>query len=769
MIHHLKIRKNFTFFGINILLSLFCFVFIPDIMAGNEKEDPLLIQRVVVGIDGVYKNGFWTPIQVESRDFPGFIELETVDSDGTPCKIREKRISSPQTLYIPLGRSLEELTVRLITNDQKVLAQKVLAPSHRKSGSASGKGNSTLFTLPETAQRPICLIIGKENIGLQEAMGELRLKEDHRPRIHKISTFSDLPDKEIGYESVDMIILTTTDSQILEGINKDDIRIQALSNWVRSGGRLFLLAGKGSLPYLSGQGAFADFVPGVPGKDLQEIRIANALVRYVPKAKNLVMTGSLDAPFLEVPQLRDLDPNARVEIAEMETPFLIRSPYGLGSVTFFTGDLSEAPLAKWSGRSGLIVRLFGFDPEKINAKTSDHLLVQQGYTDLSGQIRSALDIFDGVWNIPFSLILGLIFLYILLIGPFDWYLTHHLLKKPNGTWITFPIFILIFVGLSIWLSHKGNPQDLRINRLDLLDIDQENDFIRGTSWMGIYSPRDSRLDLKLFPHSDSRSKFDLKIDDCRLCWLGLQGSALGGMSPKTISPRFWKDPYQLGDPESELNDLPIQVRSSKSLLGRWSGSIKGLEKSDLHLFDEIPIGKLRNPFDTPIYNGILLYGRWALNVGTLEPGTTKEITIKTPRTERHLVLGTTRDPFQETNHSVIQKGLQQYDSRSTNLPYIARTMMFYRLAGGFSAIGLDNSYQHYIDLSETLLNGRAVLIGTIKDPSADDQNTPSDLLPVQIDLQHKDPNGKWSVFPEKTKQTILIRMICPVRKKLDKE
>ncbi|MDO5582097.1 MAG: hypothetical protein Q4G69_13290, partial [Planctomycetia bacterium] len=617
---------------------------------------------------------------------------------------------------------------------------------------------------PVLAQRPIYLIVGKENIGLQEAMGELRLKEDHRPIIRRIASFSDLPDQGIGYEAIDMMILATTDPKALDGIDKNHVRIRALSDWVRQGGRLFVLAGKGSLPYLGGNGAFSDFVPGVPRKDLQEIRIANALVRYVPKAKNLVMTGSLDAPYLEIPQLRDLKSDAIVEIAEMETPFLIRTPFGLGSITFFTGDLSEAPLVKWSGRSGLIVRLFGFDPEKINAKTSDNLLVQQGYTDLSGQIRSALDIYDGVWNIPFSLILGLIFLYLLLIGPLDWYLTHHLFKRPNLTWITFPIFILIFAGLSIWLSHKGNPQAVRVNRLDLIDFDQENDRVRGTSWLGIYSPRDSCFDLRLAPRAEKGSAWDLKVDDCRFCWLGLQGNALGGMAPKTITPEFWEDPYAIGEPESELNGVPIQVRSSKSLLGRWTGSIKGAVKSDLSLFDEIPVGELRNPFKTAIRNGILFYGRWALNVGTLEPGQVKEISIKTPRTERHLVLGTTQDPFQASNHAVIQKGLQRYDSRSLDLAYIARTMMFYRIAGGFSAIGLDNSYQHYVDLSESLLTGRAILIGTVDEAAESDPKT-SGSFPIQVDLQQKDLKGNWTGFSEKTKRITLVRIVFPVKEK----
>jgi len=45
-----------------------------------------------------------------------------------------------------------------------------------------------------------------------------------------------------------------------------------------------------------------------------------------------------------------------------------------------------------------------------------------GITDLSGQLRGALDQFAGVSLVPFSVVAGLVFLYILLIGPGDYLL-----------------------------------------------------------------------------------------------------------------------------------------------------------------------------------------------------------------------------------------------------------------------------------------------------------------------------------------------------------
>ena len=55
-------------------------------------------------------------------------------------------------------------------------------------------------------------------------------------------------------------------------------------------------------------------------------------------------------------------------------------------------------------------------------------------------------------------------------------------------------------------------------------------------------------------------------------------------------------------------------------------------------------------------------------------------------------------------------GLTPYDQSSTDLPYILRTMMFYEAGGGRRYTGLSNSYQKFVDLSDRLDLGRAILV-----------------------------------------------------------
>lgn len=719
---------------------------------------------MTVGIEGVYKNGFSTPITIKTTLDAGTVELSSFDSDGSPVAISAPLAGTSQTLYFPLGRANGSLGVRLYDNQNKVVLERQFEPRSVWPKDPEEKLAPFFYGKPKTSQ-PLILVVGDEKIGLREALSELRIREDRRPIIERIRRFESLPDQWIGYESVETLILTTTDPKFFEGIKYDDVRIKAISRWVQSGGRLVIFAGKDSLPLITDNGALSRLVPGTFDSKLREIRIANSITQYVPKAKNLVMTGSLDAPYLNVPFMTKPYADAVVELAEMETPILVRRSYGLGTTTFFAADLAEVPISSWTGRSGLLIKMFGMDTDKTHQVSGEGMLVQLGFSDLSGQLRSALDRFEGVRNVPFSIILILAFVYLLLIGPGDWYLTHRLLKKPNLTWITFPIYIVLFCVFVVWLGIHSKPTDVKLNRVDLIDVDQVSGTIRGTTWAGIYSPRDARYDfalslppMKPFAASSDQGipKLDFVQPQMSLSWLGLQGTGLGAMSPKTITIPFWREPYRQGTPSSQLDGVPIQVHATKSLMARWLYQSEVSGKSQLKDFDSVPIGTVVNPYPVPLQNAVLFYNRWALNLGTLAPGETK-LDIKTPKTERHLVIGTTENAFSDIAGGIAHRGLTRYNTESTNIPYILRAMTFFRLIGGYEALGLDNSLQHYVDLSEQLQFGRAILTATVQDDliAAPDNHT---VFPLESKLSVKDCKVSSG------HRSVVLRMILPVEK-----
>ena len=120
-----------------------------------------------------------------------------------------------------------------------------------------------------------------------------------------------------------------------------------------------------------------------------------------------------------------------------------------------------------------------------------------GFKDLAGQLRGALDQFSGVRLVPFWVVGTLVFGYILLIGPVDYWLVKKVFKRMELTWLTFPT-IVVTVSLAAYLAAywtKGNK--LLVNQVDLIDIENSSGQLRGTSWLNVFSPTTSTYDLTL--------------------------------------------------------------------------------------------------------------------------------------------------------------------------------------------------------------------------------------------------------------------------------
>jgi hypothetical protein len=60
-----------------------------------------------------------------------------------------------------------------------------------------------------------------------------------------------------------------------------------------------------------------------------------------------------------------------------------------------------------------------------------------------------------------------------------------------------------------------------------------------------------------------------------------------------------------------------------------------------------------------------------------------------------------------------------WDQRDMDVPRILEMMMFHGVAGGDKYTHLQHRYQSYVDLSEHLTNGRAILLGRAKQSASE--------------------------------------------------
>ncbi|MDR3233752.1 MAG: hypothetical protein LBT46_08850 [Planctomycetaceae bacterium] len=635
------------------------------------------------GIENCYKNGLWTPLHLELTDNAADkteITVRCSDADGAPIDFHSPVSGNQATVYIRPGRQNEKLQVLLPESNIRRYIE--LPP-------------------PVRSEKPVYLIIGNDDIGLQGAVAELTLREDRRPLLVKVKSAAELPTVWFGYDAVDMVVLTTTEPEFFEGLTSGSPQIQALDTWLKLGGTILFAAGKDAGKYLeSKNGVLRPFLPG-KFSEMTELRQGTPFEQFVNSKRPVYMTGTPDAPFMKMPRFTDA--KGITFVKDGDCPLVLRAAHGFGTLIYFGGDLSGKPLGTWRDRVKLVSQVMQWDTAAQRKRsdgtvTGGGSMLQLGYSDISGQIRSALDKHSGIRNVPFSVILIILTVYWLFVGLADWFVIRKLLNRPMLTWLTFPLWIVLFSGLAYVLTAFSHPNQAAVNELNVIDADSEAGIMRLSTWKNVYSPNDALYAVSGSPQTSGY-----------ISYLGLPGSGFGGMAPNTVSPNVWKTGAVQRDSET-LENVPVQIRSTKSFFGETTAKASVSLRAKLSDEEGIPVGTVTAPETMPVLEeAVLVYGHWVLELGRIKPNQTLTLDKKTPRREmRSLLISQTSD----TNER-LQKPAA-YNPQSDDLEYIVRVLTLHRVLGGYESAGLHHTFQSALDMSGLLTADRAVLLGKIK-------------------------------------------------------
>ena len=119
---------------------------------------------------------------------------------------------------------------------------------------------------------------------------------------------------------------------------------------------------------------------------------------------------------------------------------------------------------------------------------------------LLGEVQRALENFEKVPVVNFGWVALFILVYILIVGPLDYFLLKRVFKRLELTWITFPVIVLIVSVAAYGTAYYLKGDDLRINKIDFVEYDlnapQE---AYGTSWFTLFSPRIQNYTVGLEP------------------------------------------------------------------------------------------------------------------------------------------------------------------------------------------------------------------------------------------------------------------------------
>ncbi len=688
--------------------------------AGSAPADGAQIVDVEVGLAGHLKVGYWVPVRVTisggATGFSGHIEITAPDGDDLEARFVP---STPEALevaagqqwagwrYVKLGRVRGAVRIALRDAEGQVIAKRTardLAPH------------------PATWQWVVT--IGTD-MGVRDAAVFLARMRDERVVSSVLTKVTEFPDQWFGYEGVSVLLVPTGTESLLERLSEH--QFAALMQWLRLGGRMILSAGHRADKLFAIEHRFHIFRPGT-FVEFDEYWKASGLENFahaaervqVDKASPLAVFSELRGRILCLEGAGGTDDRALVT----------QYPVGLGSVTYVALDLDLPPLAGWPARPRLLARLLQTRSEDDGRHSDQDMrqVTHVGFNDLSGQLRAALDQFPGVTLVHFSWIAALLVAYILMMGPIDFFGLRRL-GRPQWTWVTFPLIVILFCGIAVWLSRHLKGSVLEVNHVDIVDIDLADQLVRGTTWASIYSPDTTTLSIAVKP-VPTWPKPDATTDqrhtgEVLLSWQGLPGSGLGGMNTTTAVdvlraeyrvryPRASNTMAVANGPKGpQLEGLPIHTASSKGIVARWTATTSlradgKLVANSLELLE----GVVTNPLDVKLSHCQVCYQNWVYTLERpLAPGASARLGNSQPLDLR----------WRLTRRSVVgaeEIGSAWQTDDLSDVDRILEILMFYGAAGGRTYTGLSHNYQGFVDLSGLLHSGRAILVGRSKQPAS---------------------------------------------------
>ncbi len=690
------------------------------------------IESIQIGIEGVAKLGHWTPLRIAlsggERDHRCFLEIETVDGEGLPVIYEDAsgdasftlKAGQPLTVtrYYKPGRT--DARIRLLLRDEgtkAILAEESFAADH----------------LPSTVS--FYLQLGRDlDVGRIEAYGP----RDPARRVvaRHVAHLELLPDDALGYDAVNAILVTTSADDALGKLSDNQRR--ALMEWVRRGGRIVLTVAEEAERLFAPSSPWAAWSPG----SLAGVRDSfetTGLMRYAKAAQPL--PPRIRASFLQIKS-----PRGQIVAFEGggglgDWPMLVRHAFGFGQVLVLLVDLDGKSLVDWLGAPRLMAKLLGLLDEGRGARAEDVQLASTAYSDISGQLRDALDLFSNVVLVHFSWIAGLVALYAMVIGPLE-FAFWRWLRRPHGTWWTLPLWVVAFAGIAVVLSRGFKGKESRVNQVEIYDIDGASGAVRATVWAHLYSPDLRARDVILSTESLGDG---VAVDEGTLTWHAVPGTRIGGMRGPT-GMVVQSDAYRVAvrGVEGRLEGLPATVGSTKSLRARWQGKVTEDVADAARLTatrDGLLSGYFSNPLPVRLERVAIAYGGWLYRLPyDLEPQQRVDMRELAPLDLK----------WQLTRRRVVRRqdaSLPWDPDDIEDLPRIVEMLMFYDAAGGLRYTRLRHEYQHFVDLSGHLHLQRAMLIGRVADPKATVEFSKKGEAP-QLDRRLAVVRILWPVQPE---------------------
>ncbi|MCI0377914.1 MAG: hypothetical protein L0215_09925 [Gemmataceae bacterium] len=622
-------------------------------LAAQEKKPKFVVQidKVQLGfrsfdpnaVTGQFKIGMWMPVYVEvtaglkgvkadPNDKP-YIQIESIDSEdvGTIYRIPVTGMDPEETRvftgYTKPGHSMQ---VAELVKVSLYYDGRTYSPQGRQVGQPFFELNSAMY-----------LTLGSRVPDLRNALARINRQfigdkggpmggpfvpgqppgQGFDPELdpgatgHRYACFEldpvKLPDHWIGYQSVDLVFLSTDKKEFLSALLRkgNEPRLKALAQWVRRGGRLVIpvhYQNQDLLESILKSPVWQPAVPVIPPALAGDVKAT--AVKRLTDIENFAGGGGLGkqfpAPGADPIPIAKLDPGnvapglweIRAKVSEDGRPLITRMPYGLGNITFLAFSLDGPPFTQWDGRAEFLKALISLTAPRVSP-VAEHMGMGggarfrgmgdgMGTNDITSELHRTLDNFD-VNIVPFGYVALFIILYILVVGPLDYFVLKYVFKKLEWTWITFPAVVLAVSVAAYFTAYALKGNDLKINKVDVIDIDMRTEvdnqyqpkraFAYGHTYFTILSPRIQNYTVGIEPNPvfwGAKPEKPLSAD--QVSWLGRPEYDGPGAMGRSGTQGFFRRPYRFAEDASGIVGVPIPVWTTKSFNASWETTLPKL-------------------------------------------------------------------------------------------------------------------------------------------------------------------------------------------------
>jgi hypothetical protein len=612
--------------------------FLLFVAAAAPAASPPEITQVRVGLPGGTattrsRNGTWAPVYVTLRagaegNPQGAFRLAVESTDGEEMPYR-------YTVAVPALAAAEERVVVTYARpgtDGSEFTAKVQAPDGRTLQTAqkirrdSSNANREILEPRDV----LFLTLGARLPGLHRAL-QPAAKENEADDAERgtrgfavIENAALLPDRWFGYEAADVVLLATGGEgfvrQMLE--DGDPARRNALLGWVQRGGRLVLSVGRNH--QLVGQLLNKFKSP------LISCEIKGSVVRA--SLPNVTTWAGREAQQAQQQPLRQveitrLQPGRDTHTVVLEDadaddlekrPIVVAAPCGLGRVVLVAFDLESPPFSTWESQAAFWKKLQAEVAPRPGGQN------KSGGGELADELQRSVETFGEVPVISFGWVALFLLLYIILVGPLDYFVLKKVFKRLELTWITFPL-VVIAVSVAAYLTTyyvKGD--DLWINKVDLEDVDLHGPgTVYGTTWFALFNPRSQSFTVGLEPASPGWAPPGGNVEPAVLAPLE------GPLRTVPGSPGLFRRAYEYAEDATGVRGVPVPVWATRAFTASWrapAGEVPPVE-ADVRLARDgtALVGTLVNHLPVELQGvGLFYRGQW-YTVPVLMPGQRLEV------------------------------------------------------------------------------------------------------------------------------------------------